>query len=333
MKLEDIENKLKLFGVPTTDIQQYEFAPMNDEFQKITDFYNITLDNLKIYGLSPAVFYINNSTNFRALAWRKNKLGVVNISPGVVKYLIENIKNDQTNLSKILSGSINRDTQFIEGINDFMYIYTMHYIIYHESAHLIQNQNRNDQAAIDFDESQEKSETFDFHIHALETDADEFAALSMAEHLVQYFQQVNEKNFILSSNNVNDYIVSGLTPIMLTMIEQQPHFSQFYIREMKHPHPAIRLIYMSMTIIEYLNQAYIKPSRMKLLDHSAIIINSFNAVSEHLRLTKVDLRVQLIPEMVSKNYSEIMLYFEELKDEQKKVDILAVTAWNNNAKK
>jgi hypothetical protein len=204
MTSDQIIDILRQHGLDQYDALLFEHSPKSLEYGRITDFYNAALSNLGAYEHNPSVFYIQQeSVNFRAIAHRVDGLGVIVLSPPFLEYLWNCAHENDSVLINILENSVHADTIFEGGLSQFVYDFSLHFIFYHELGHLIQNRTGIYQA-FDLDENHDDKD-YDFLIHALETDADEFAALSSFQHIFDYTRRLQENGTTITERALLDY--------------------------------------------------------------------------------------------------------------------------------
>lgn len=329
MTSDKISQILKQHKLDDSDILLFEHSPNSEEYARITDFYNKALNNFPTYEHNPSVFYIQQETvHLRAFAYRVNGLGMIAFSPPFLEYIRKSAFQENSILINLLENSKDSSTIFEGVIRQFVYDFSLHFIFYHELGHLIQNRTGKYQA-IDLYKNG-NLETFDFLIHALETDADEFAALSSFQHIFDYAIRIHEQKATINNRALADYCITCLAGVILVMFKLHPNFNEFYLRDKKHPHPSIRVAYFSLVFVEYLNQSAVLHFGLEKFNNSDVIFTALNVVHEHLRISEQDERVYYAQEMIKNNMDEIMEYYSELREKQKELSDLAVSTWNKS---
>lgn len=172
-----------------------------------------------------------------------------------------------------------------------------HFTFYHEFAHVIQIQEREQGTTIDL----APQNGYDLKRHILEMDADEFSSLFLASHILQY----SEKQLPSINTGSLTYISAFFTiPLLCYGISIYPEdIQKIDLRNEMHPHPIFRILFVAMVITEFINQFY----------EGEIVIDPRNVldltVDVATRLTDVDLVTLWV-----NHYEELMTYFKEIRN-------------------
>lgn len=330
MTIDQIKQELKKRGLDATDVLDFSTSEFHKEFQRIIDFYNVTIDNHSIYNIRKSIFYVKNDTkvlNAVASAYKKLDFNTISITGRFVMFLIETFVEQHEEMNKQIDLVVSSDTIFLEEKFYFQYISVSHFVIYHELAHLIQFGSE----AINYvEEFSSNKDEYKHEKHIFELDADEFAALSLGTHLIQYFEQVKKVKNELSLTNIADYASVSLGAIFIVMVNLHDDFDQFYIEKRSHPHPITRLILLSLTMIEYLNQTYIIAHYEKeKLDAKKIIDKSINYAHSYNIKVKGNPALEKVPSIVRNEIESIMSYIAKIRKDAEVMGNLAVKAWND----
>lgn len=329
MKLNVIQDELTKRGLDPTDVLDFTSSELHAEFQRILDFYNKTIDHHYIYKIHKSIFFIKNdphSLNAIATAYKKADFNTICITGAMVLFLIETFVRPHEEINNQIDSFISNDTVFLEEKFYFQYLSVSHFIIYHEIAHLIQFGSGKFNYVEEFSGNKEAYE----HLkHIFEFDADEFASLSLGTHIIQYFDQLEKSGIKFNLNNIVDYISVSLGAIFIVMVNLHADFDDFYIEKRSHPHPITRLMLLSLTLIEYLNQTYIKDHFKEKLDASLIIDKSILYAHTYNLKVKSNSILEKVPLIFKKELDQIMKYIEKIKKDAEGMDNLAVKAWNN----
>lgn len=157
---------------------------------------------------------------------------------------------------------------------------------------------------------------FDLNRHILEKDADEFSALFLASHIIQYadrlFQEVNR-------DIMTKVISLFLIPILNDSISIYPediHNVEF--ERGVHPHPIARIIFNAMSIIDVVNQRY----------QDVFSIRSRDVMQQTLEISSKLSNVDLMT-IWKENLDRLMAYYQKiLNSEFPKGYASAIDAWN-----
>lgn len=332
MQIELIKKELNNRGLDATDVLDFSNSEFNKEFQRIVDFYNITINNHYIYNIHKSIFYIKNDTlslNAIASTYRKIAFNTISITGCFVLFLIETFIKPYEEINKQIDLIISEGTLFMEEKYYFQYLSVLHFVIYHELAHLIQLGSEKITYVEEFSSNKDE---YKHENHIFELDADEFAALSLGTHLIQYFNQIKKAKNELELINISDYISVSLGAIFIVMVNLHADFEQFYIDKRTHPHPIIRLVLLSLTLIEYLNQTYISEHYEKTLNHSKIIDVSINYANSYNITVKKNHVLEKVPAILKSELENIMNYISRIRNDAGKIEYLAQKAWNKNIK-
>ena len=176
MEHNQIEKILLGFNDPNLpEIFHYEDTPLAIEFQKAYEFYTETLRNFSDYGIATTLIYFNNRRDRNAFACKRGDYSIVSINAGTIIFLkktFNTIKFDTKNSS--LDSIVDSD------FKNLMYQLCLHFTLYHEMAHLIQNSGY---LLGGLHELYISNGKYDSLRHLLEFDADQFSSLCLGAHL------------------------------------------------------------------------------------------------------------------------------------------------------
>ena len=131
-------------------------------------------------------------------------------------------------------------------INELMYQNAVHYIFYHEIAHLIQN---SEFLESNLYEHLENMSEFSIRKHVLELDADEYSSICIGAHITQY--AINNFGSNLTSGIFEKLLIIVCSSALLFMMTFQTNKKEIYYEEMSHPHPIIRITCIISVIVNY----------------------------------------------------------------------------------
>ncbi len=128
-------------------------------------------------------------------------------------------------------------------------LYTL-FLYYHEYAHLVQ-QLSNAPSYLDekSDFKVDKTEILDNHCREL--DADWLGSSNLALSIVQFMDDYNGRTQG-SPEELADLVSMGIAAIYCFFLKAAGYYQELYLMEHRHPHPYIRIIYVTQFIIETL---------------------------------------------------------------------------------
>ncbi|MFI0429213.1 hypothetical protein [Mariniflexile sp. HMF6888] len=331
MTLEEYKIKIleiqKALELNMCDFFDCEFSPQREEILEVFKFYNEALLNHSYYGIVPAYIYINNYTNVNAFAtyYRDKQKYSVSINIGTIIWLIQTFKlnhcivnNTNIRLFQIIEPNI--DTS----INNLMYQTALHYTFYHEMAHLIQNSTF---LELNLEEIP-RPDGYLERKHVLELDADEFSALCLGTHLLQYVEKIFD-------NRLNKPIMEGMLvlmciPIMLYLTSFNSFDYEIYFEENTHPHPVIRLFVIVLTVVQYCNESLEKEDKGFTVDHKEIIYRSLALSSQVETICFNRDKISQFIINLRDNTAGVIDYVHKFEELRKKDASLSVNKWNEH---
>ncbi len=322
-----IKSLSEKFGFNESDFVDLEIESLSDEFKKIIEFYSLTLSRNSFHGISPSYIAISNHTSFNARAIKKGENSLVLLFKGLLNYLFnlfflnDNLNNGEIRVLKIIQPYLNTD------ISTLMYQTAIHFTFYHEMGHLIQFSSSTKSS---LDEAPKFADVYEQESHILELDADEFSSLCLGEHILQYHGRLFTKG---NNATYEGLLVLSLAPIVLYLLAFSSNKSRIYFYEGSHPHPIIRLMLITLTITDYCKMSLSKHNEDIEIDHLAVIENALVLAQEiEVRYLSTNKVADLIL-FIKSNLNQIMDYVEELRNNKKHHDDLAVDSWNRHSNK
>ena len=160
---------------------------------------------------------------------------------------------------------------------------------------------------------------FDQVVHAMEIDADMFAANNVAFHIQQYWQGFPEEARTVTT--LSALIIIAMTTILLLFYElSQEQWHQIYFKEFDHPHELIRTAYIIEGLIGTLSSNLKEDAALP--DYKYCIQNSLNIAEE---LTgKAGVKKPGFGQVFFAYNKEINTYLEEMKHFLFKVPFLVM---------
>ncbi len=210
-------------------------------------------------------FYISTDISANAMAGITNGNGVIKIHIGLVKFW-EEIFFDNIHLNQHLNDpALINLNQSIRGIRQLMFKVSSIFTYYHEFAHIIQlkfsGRNNN------FQEMYQNTKRSDHNQQLREFDADFYSTIQITNHL-----RANILEPLLESDgpkedvkSIIEYILCfSIMSIQETIYNFQTIHSPIVINGSNtHPHPILRLILISSTLIDEL-VTYLRCSRVEM---------------------------------------------------------------------
>lgn len=241
----------KSAGIDANEIFDFENSPSKDEFDQIFTFYQETLLSNGGYGIEPSFLYFNTGFSANAQAKKAYNCYLISINMGMVVNLMNMFKGkfsllEDTNNDDFVKFQTLLDTP----INELMYQNAFHFTFYHEMAHLIQNSEFLDGA---LHERVETSVEYSIQRHNLELDADEFSALCIGAHTIQYAQHMFGSS--LDTDKVEKLLTIVCSSALMYLLSFGTNSDDIYYEEKSHPHPIIRITRIVATTVHYSIQA------------------------------------------------------------------------------
>ncbi|NVK64586.1 MAG: hypothetical protein HWE22_08355 [Flavobacteriales bacterium] len=315
----EVEKILRRLNDPNLpELYDFEDTPFAHEFQKIFDFYSTTLKGFSDYGIDPAIIYFNIRRSVNAFACKRDGVFIVSFNCGTIVHLIKAFEqtlfdSKQPQFDSILDVSPNK----------LMYQLCLHFTLYHEMAHLIQDSRYLSNGLKELNKSEHK---FDKERHLLELDADQFSSLCIATHICQYLDRIDSPriNFQLT-----EYVITiAVAAMMVYVLSFNSVDHKLYYQRYYHPHPSIRLSSISQTVIDYTYQDRNGRSSSSK-ERSNILVKAANIVQNS---TKSDNVLNYVKTLVE-NYDGIKEYLDSFTLINNKETRLATDKWNEMAQK
>ena len=292
------------------EVFDYYATPNEGEFNEIFEYYFETLriEN-EHFNFSPYSLFFRNNVSINAIAGKDNGHYFIGLNSGLIINLIASIKNVHFNIpnNSIPQNFIN---QLNTDINNLLYQYALHFTFYHELGHLIQFSCESLNECDNSISNQEVIDAnFSLNKHYLELDADTYSSLCLANHTLDYaqrtFRNISRQQYIFMTKIC-------LTSIIL-YIQSSFNINQpFYLRNNSHPHPVIRIINASLTVINYINDFLVSKGFAPILDTFEIIFDSIK-ISSQMPINKFN--PNTYQQIANENRIEILNYIKEIKTE------------------
>ncbi|AEE48179.1 hypothetical protein [Haliscomenobacter hydrossis] len=239
--------------IPSDDVFDFSGSPFYEEFKDILDFYqkNLLINSTK-YDIHPCVIYIKNQFGINARAAKIQDYFIISINMGAIKHLIDVFLMNK----ELINEESLKEYQELESFLDvpihvLMHHGAIHFSFYHEMAHLIQ---KSDYLTLSIYEDADHDSQFFITRHLLEIDADEFSAINVVAHVVDHAEDTFGDN--LNESIMQNLIVVLCSSLLLYFLSFQSYKNEpeIYTTKSTHPHPCIRIAWIVITIIDYVNQ-------------------------------------------------------------------------------
>ena len=314
-------NELIETGIVKDDeIFDFDDSPYSEEFQKVFDFYSDTLKLNSNYGIAPSYLYFHDDWSVNAKATRSNDKYVVGINSGTIIHLMQKHEASET----VIFDEIELIKDYLgTEPNRLMYQFSIHFTFYHEMAHLIQKSNELEKSIIEMNGS---SKPYDEKRHLLELDADNYASLCLAAHILDLFHTNFKGAYDLEkfSALVKITCAVGISYVLSFGGKEQ----EFYLRQSIHPHRSIRMFCVLHHILEYYQLNFGKE-------------NFPDELKKQLKRESLDMSAKLFGsepiekyvEDIKNNMHDILEYLSYFYNLEKNDKTLSVYKWNQMAAK
>jgi hypothetical protein len=198
-------------------------------------------NNSGLYKIEPNFFFFNNSTNVNAWAQVKEGNSIVSINIGTI-YELKTVFLDNEELTEeIFGAAAQRLNEALilkkSSIMNFMFNSAAIFLINHEVAHLIQN---NENLQYEFNESIVGNEGFNIENHVYEVDADIFASMKLSQDIHKIWKKFGME--FQTDEFLSDLISLALSAIGVFKLFNFNAEKEMYYKEKSHPHVVIRYI-------------------------------------------------------------------------------------------
>lgn len=323
-KVELIENT----EITNKYIFDYDTSPYFDEFDEIFSFYQETLElNSKKYGIFPNIIFYNNLKSTNAWASKFNNYFIVSFNMGLIINLIETFKEKEYLLKNASSKMIEFEKRLDIPIHNLMYQNAVHFTFYHEMAHLIQKSDLLENKIFEhLDNSDEYSETN----HLLEIDADKFSSISMGSHILQYAEKRFGKK--LTKEEFENLLLIFCSSIFLYLLSFKSNKVSLYYKKYKHPHPVIRILIITFTIVGYCTEGLKQKGIILNINPKEVINKTFGFCETISNQFFQDEPISKFYNSLQNDAREISAYIKKFEDLSLHETSLSVYKWNQVTK-
>ena len=263
--------------VKADDVFCYEDTPLEDECEYAFQFYQANFNNHTLYNIPKCIMYFDNKRTQNAYAcydYNAN-IGIIGINVG----LIQSIKSIFENLNKIIINDENlneydafRKTLDIP-IEYLMFQTALHYTFYHELGHIIQ---KSEFLKTKLYENNINEKEFCLRKHILEIDADDFSALYIGRHCLQYFDKMFKSKF--DKDNLEKLVIVMNSAIFIYFLSFKSNKENIYFKKFTHPHPIIRVVSILSIITNYINGYLNDENKGFQLDNKLLVNKIFTFI-------------------------------------------------------
>ncbi len=327
------EQKTKYFIekqiINENDVYSYKEDNNAEEYESTFQFYQKNLEEQSSYNIGNCCYYFDKDCSINAEAIKHKNHNLIKINKGLMVHMISMFKNNPDLLgNRDLAKYLEFDNILDVPNHILMYQIASHFVFYHELGHLIQFNNLKQKK---LQEDLISTGNFNLNKHIGEMDADEFAGVSLASHISQYFAKYNDvKNADILFINLIVLVVSS---IILYILSFPSNRVPIYYKKGTHPHPVIRVLSVAFTIISHLKELLLKHNIEIQIDHIEIF-------KEALKVSQIiedeqwgSTLCNLFNENVENNLEEIWAYINELNYERKNRNDMAIYKRNRVTKK
>jgi len=308
-------------------VDDYRDLPIEDEFQKLFNFFQGNIHKHYGYGIKPGLFFYNSNVTLNAFAARWKDHFVISFNKGAVIFLDQKFKS-QTDLIKVegLEDYIDAESKSDYPLNELMYQLCSNYIFYHELGHLIQ---KSDGLAEMLNEDIVTKGSFRIQDHILEYDADLFSSICLGTHLYQYIYNWCRD----ATDEEAEKIISAVAAsIFLLLLSFSSAKKELYFEEESHPHPFIRIIGILYVITDYIELLSKKKREIKL-NRSRMIQQAFEIAEKISDKVLVAGSILNFKETFAGNSAAITTYNKKLQTQVKAYDNSAYNRRQEKVKK
>jgi hypothetical protein len=207
-------------------------------------------NNSDIYNIDPNFFFFNNHTDVNAWAQVKGENSIVSINIGTINHLKTIFLDNEELIEEIFGENVQKLNKILieEGssIMNFMYYSAIIFLINHEIAHLIQN---NQKLEFRLNESIEELENFNIDNHIYEVDADVFASQKVSQDIHRIWKRFGAE--YRTDAFLSDLISLAVSAIGIFKLFNLNAEKGIYLREKSHPHVTVRYTIIAETFIDY----------------------------------------------------------------------------------
>jgi hypothetical protein len=248
---QNMEELVSKTGLPSQMVFDYSGQELFHTYQRFYDFCQENLSNTySKFNIAPAKFFYVKDSQINAWYSRIKDYRVIGIHEGAIHKLNNFFDANPIQPSSArLKEYVDLNDKFKDSINSLILQNTLVFIFYHELTHLIQ---RSEVIDLKMDELTGDA-TFSLENHILEMDADVYAAHQLTKHCVKYLSRLPQE---LQTEEILHQLfaisASGIFVFFLILNNNRP----FYYKKCKHPHPIVRIIYVTHYMLRAAKSGY-----------------------------------------------------------------------------
>lgn len=206
--------------IANTSIQEehvffYDDSIISDEYESVFQFYQSNLHVHYKYGIGPSIFYYNLGHDINAKACTDSGYGLISMNMATILELMNMYRSKEKNIRGHFPVELDLFFDNLDNpVEVLMYDASIHFTFYHEVAHLIQKSKFLELHGLC--EHSTVEDEFNILRHVLEIDADEFSAINIATHILQYYENLFGQE--LESDRLEKLIVITCTSVLLYLL-------------------------------------------------------------------------------------------------------------------
>jgi hypothetical protein len=202
------------------------------------------------FNIHPARIYFNTNITFNGAARKNRGYYLVEICQGIFAHLNTFYRTREHKFDEPFLIPYRDMTLGFRQPPGYLLLQFMGlYLFYHEVGHLIQIQGESPTHYAEYLEDDcigpEVAKR-----HMRELDADWFAAYNMASHIFVMLEKGDDNKLPLDAAMATDLIALILSGLYMHFIERSAGHPGIYYDKECHPHPAVRLSYMTMFLLQ-----------------------------------------------------------------------------------
>ncbi|WP_282050359.1 hypothetical protein [Maribacter aquivivus] len=255
---------VSLLNSKEMDFFEFEFATNKDHFLQIFTFYHKVIKSLHYYKIFSAHLYIRNNFSINARATKIGENYFVGVNMGTLRWIVETFYLNE----KLINNPIcpNPNPYYLNV--SFGTVAAM-FTIYHEAGHLVQ---KSEFLKSGLYENNTNKEQFSIERHALEIDADMFAAQTVANHVFRNTKGTHGENY--TTMQLENILIEFIIPFIIYLLSFEGNKQKIYFEENSHPHPAIRLHAFTLRLLSHTNNLIENTNRPQINSQRCISMAS-----------------------------------------------------------
>jgi hypothetical protein len=260
--------------INSDEVFNYFETPLEILCNSIYLYYKKLIENnTDLYKIDPNFFFYNNKTTVNASAIIKGGNTLISINIGTINKLKNAFLDNEDLTEKIFGKPIQKLNEVLieknSSVMQFMYHSAIIFLINHEIAHLIQNNNELEK---NITETIGDIEEFNIENHIYEVDSDIFASMKITQDIHRVWKKFDKE--YKTDRFLCDLISLASAAIGIFKLFNLNAEKEIYFKEKSHPHVAIRFILIQENMVNYIS--HIRNSKLSEDLKDTIISNSFS---------------------------------------------------------